>query len=266
MRKFLLIAAVAATPFLFSSCSSDIEGNEKENPIYMKAMSDKNAGNYIEAAQSLNSLLAQAPNSALIHKELAALYMDNLKDPYRAVYHYNKYLELGKLGDDDKDAVNMYIENCKNDAATAQYHSNAALAKKLSGERPVVTSMPAAPAGADPVLLEKLKQQNEALKARFNKDKAEIARLKQQLGSAAASRPSASAPAAAPSAAAPAATGEYDTYVVQSGDNLTKIARKFYGAGKTSRKYLDIIKKANGMTSDNVNLGRTLKIPKLQSR
>lgn len=49
------------------------------------------------------------------------------------------------------------------------------------------------------------------------------------------------------------------TYVVKSGDSLSKIAAHFYG--KSTKKRVDAIKKANGMKTDVVRIGQKLKIP-----
>jgi LysM repeat protein len=49
------------------------------------------------------------------------------------------------------------------------------------------------------------------------------------------------------------------TYVVKSGDSLSKIAKKVYGSA--SKKNIDRIKKANGLKSDVVRVGQKLKIP-----
>jgi LysM repeat protein len=57
------------------------------------------------------------------------------------------------------------------------------------------------------------------------------------------------------SAAAPAASaGPTDAYVVKSGDNLTRIARKF---GTT----VGALKSANGLRTDRINVGQKLKVP-----
>ena len=50
------------------------------------------------------------------------------------------------------------------------------------------------------------------------------------------------------------ATSKPSTYKVVSGDNLYKISKRF---GVT----IDALKKANGMTNDNLSVGQSLKIP-----
>jgi nucleoid-associated protein YgaU len=49
------------------------------------------------------------------------------------------------------------------------------------------------------------------------------------------------------------------TYVVKAGDSLSKIAAKVYG--KSTKKRVDAIKKANHLKSDVIRVGQKLKIP-----
>jgi len=53
--------------------------------------------------------------------------------------------------------------------------------------------------------------------------------------------------------------GETTTYTVVSGDNLSKIALRYYGSD--SRANVNKIKEANGLTSDTINVGLKLIIP-----
>lgn len=63
--------------------------------------------------------------------------------------------------------------------------------------------------------------------------------------------------APAPAVSSSVKTGS--TYVVKSGDSLSKIAAKAYGSG--TKKNIDKIKKANGLKSDVIRVGQKLKIP-----
>lgn len=56
-----------------------------------------------------------------------------------------------------------------------------------------------------------------------------------------------------------AGSGQMQSYTVKTGDNLWKIALQFYGSG--DQAYIDLIKEANGMTSDFINVDQVLKIP-----
>ena len=68
--------------------------------------------------------------------------------------------------------------------------------------------------------------------------------------------------AAAPAAAKAAAASGHDTYEVQSGDTLSRIARKTYGVD--SETYRKMIMDANGLSSpDRIYVGQILKLPKL---
>lgn len=65
---------------------------------------------------------------------------------------------------------------------------------------------------------------------------------------------SGAAPAAAPNAPAVAGDGAVKTYKVKSGDNLMKIA-KSHGVG------VKALRAANGLKTDQIKVGQTLKIP-----
>ena len=65
---------------------------------------------------------------------------------------------------------------------------------------------------------------------------------------------SGAAPAAAPNAPAVAGDGTVKTYKVKSGDNLMKIA-KSHGVG------VKALRAANGLKTDQIKVGQTLKIP-----
>ena len=91
----------------------------------------------------------------------------------------------------------------------------------------------------------------------------EVAALKKAPAKAAAKAPAAAKTAAATPAAAKTATAAgHDTYEVQSGDTLSRIARKTYGVD--SETYRKMIMDANGLSSPNrIYAGQILKLPKL---
>lgn len=97
--------------FCFTGCG-DYTGKEKSHPLFVKAEASTVAGNYKEAAQYFEEFLYVCPRSALTHYKLAALYGDNLDDPFRAVYHYGKYLELSPASADSED-VQKFSEACR---------------------------------------------------------------------------------------------------------------------------------------------------------
>lgn len=140
LKKILIVLPLLASMMLLSSCG-DYIGKEKEHPFFVKAGACKSSGNYKEAAEYFEEFLNVCPRSPITHYELATLYSDNLDDPFKAVYHYQRYLELAK-NSPDAENVAKFIEISKRkafdrlskqfeSAETAKAYADAAKAKKL---------------------------------------------------------------------------------------------------------------------------------------
>ena len=96
---------------MFTGCG-DYVGKEKTHPLFVKAGASRAAGNYKESAQFYEDFLYVCPKSPLAHLELASVYGDNLDDPFRAMYHYEKYLELHPNSPDALD-VKKFSDACR---------------------------------------------------------------------------------------------------------------------------------------------------------
>ena len=262
----LALAALSGM-FLFTGCSKKIEGNEKTHPIYIKAKNDRDTGRFRDAADGLNDLLSRAPKSAFLHKELATLYGDNMDEDYKAIYHYQRYLDLEKLSSEDQRQIRSYIAACKRRAAERMIQEDPTLA---------APQRDGASGSLDQATMDKLnklsflEQHNKKLVETFKVYAAQVSALKKEnaeLKAAAASAgKTASAASAASASSANAAVTESaaadgDIYVVQSGDTLSRIAMKNYGS--KAEKFQKLIREANGLTSNSIKAGQKLKIPKL---
>ena len=115
MKKLgiLLSVAIAASSAVMLTSCGDYVGKEKTHPLFIKAGTAKNAGNYQEAAKYLEEFLTICPKSAETHFRLASLYGDNLDEPLKAVYHYRKYLELAPNDTTNADDINGFTELAK---------------------------------------------------------------------------------------------------------------------------------------------------------
>lgn len=260
-----MLCVFAAGTIFVAGCKEEIEGNEQNHPVFIQAKADRDAGKYKEAADGLISLLEQAPRSAFLHKELAGLYQDNLCEYHLAIYHYERYLRLAQsLSSDDERAFRDLITKCRKDAA-----------KQAIAEDPTLAGGVGAVAdnSAEITKLRVELDRYKRFRELYHEQDEKVKQLEAELNSK--KTPAAPAPAApaaekkeqpAPAPAAPAAaeevSGEFDEYVVQSGDSLSKIARKTYGSA--AKRYLDMIRTANNLKGDNIRLGQKLKLPKLK--
>ncbi len=182
--------------------------------------------------------LARRPRLARAHLELGLLYDKTRQDYLRAIYHYQRYLEL-RPRPEKREVIEGLIH-----------------AAKLS----FAATLPDQPSAAVRQIA-LLKRENQTLRDML---------ARYETNAAAQTKPASSPPAAPPSPARPApsspapATAEpatVETYVVQPGDTLSRIAAKVYNdPGKWSRIY-----EANRNQlpkPESVRVGQTLKIPK----
>lgn len=270
VTALLMSAAVSGAVVFSTGCSEEIEGNEQTHPTYIKAKQAREAAKYQDAADLLNDLLSKAPNSAFLHRELAQLYGDNLYNYPRAIYHYERHLELAKtLSDTDREDIQTYIESCKKKSAQEMIKNNPQLVPKPE----IVPEEPA----VDPVVLEEkeqevlaLKEQNAAVRDQYLKLYTEYSEARKQLleykenrsnsepaAPAAASRTSTNGSENATAAAETSADG-YQIYTVQAGDYPGTIASKH---GVSLKKLMEV----NGLTEQSakrIRIGQKLKIPK----
>jgi LysM repeat protein len=212
------------------------ESREERDPILRKARERKNAQDFEGAAALYAKAIEKKPALAQAHLELGLLYDQNLEQYVRAIYHYERYLEL-----DPKAEKREIVEELMRVA-------------KLS----FAASLPDKPAEAvrEIAML-----------------KEEIEWLKDQLGQRVPERvspaPTAAvraippvppvAPVAAKAAPAPAATQQ--TYTVQVGDTLSRIAGKVYG---DSSKWKPIFEANRNVLPNpqSIRVGQPLVIPK----
>ena len=288
IRKFTSGALLLVCLVCVIGCG-DYTGKEKSHPLFVKAEASTVAGNYKEAAQYFEEFLYVCPKSALTHYKLASLYGDNLDDPFRAMYHYGKYLELSP-GTADAEDVQKFSEACRK-----------RLFEKLSKDYETIDTEKAY---AEVTRLRthlqkyveyagKLRAQNEQMR-KIIQDRKFVREVSvqplrtpaqqaggndpfaqgsvdvrtAQPGTQPAAKPAAqpgTQPAAKPTAQ-PAAQGAAPRiYIVEKGDTLSKISKKMYG---TSKYYPNIMKANQDVIGPKGNLypGMKLKIPVIGGR
>jgi LysM repeat protein len=179
-------------------------------------------GDFERAVNLYEAALDDSPRGAEVHYKLALLYDDKLNDPVSALHHFKRYLALSPNGPHAKDAK----ESIKRDEIAAL--------TALSGDS-LITRAEAAQLRNDNLKLHKQLDDRTASRTALEKSERNDAR---KAGSKKANQ----------------------TYVVQSGDTLVSISRKFYKSSKRWKTILEANKKDIRNPKD-LTVGQTLVIP-----
>ncbi len=242
--KILFSAIIIA--LALNACSPD-RGDDVRHPLFIKAMNSKDSGDFSSAERFLNDYMIIKPLSPRGHIELAYLYHENLDDPFKAVYHYRRYLEISPESSDSEE-IKSLISAAENKIRKNQQGGKSELERKFENEKNILLS------------------QNETLKK-------EIAQLRKISGVQISAYDENKETPAPPTATqtpqqntirVDTKTSEIpESYVVEAGDNLNKISRKIYG----NTKYYRLIFQANKDLIPNedspLQIGQKLIIPKL---
>lgn len=178
-------------------------------------------GDLSRAIDLYEAALDDSPHCADIHYKLALLYDDKMNDPLNALHHFKRYLALNPKGPRAEDVKNFIKRD------------EIALATSLSGDL-VVTRAEAA------------RLRNENLN------------LRKELGEG-TTREKSPEQDRQPEKTGGKKTGRH-TYVVQAGDTLASISRKFYHSSKHWKEILDANKKSID-NPEKLRVGQTLTIP-----
>src|SRR6266516_7072135 len=162
-------------------------------------------GDFDRAINLYEAALDDRPRCAEIHYKLALLYDDKMNDPLNALHHFKRYLALSPNG------------SHANDVKNSMKRDEVAVLTTLSGDS-VVTRAEAARLRNENLNLHRdLEARSGTLRSGSEKSKA---------GDASSTR-----------TASKKSGGR--TYIVQSGDTLASIARKFYKSPRRWEKILD---------------------------
>jgi len=223
------------------------EYEEEKEAHYLAGKSCLSSMDYRGAIESFEKAVEVNPRSASAHFQLGCLYEEKEPEPAAAIYHYEQFLK--ERPDSDKsEFVRQRINNCKQDLAR------------------VVMPLPI-PAGMQKEF-EQMAEENKRLREENETLRAQLANRPSQLSTdppgAPASRPPTTAPPAAsagnpvrtpPGGSGRPATRSGRTHLVQSGETLTAIAKK-YGV-----KLDDLLRANPGLDPRKMRAGRTLSIP-----
>src|SRR5438093_11291356 len=195
------------------------------NQLVQDADNKATQGDFGRAINLYEAALDDSPRCADVHYKLALLYDDKLNDPVSALHHFRRYLALTPTGAHATDVKNSIK------------HDEIAALTVLSGDS-VITRSEAARLRNENLNLHK-ELETRAVPARSVTDKS-------QEGDTSAKKT--------------AAKKGDRSYVVQSGDTLFSISRKFY---KSPKRWKDILNANRKSIHDpkKLTVGQTLVIP-----
>ena len=179
------------------------------------------AGDFTRAISLYESALEDRPTDAEVHYKLGLLYDDKLSDSLNALHHFKRYLAIAPTGSHAADVKNFIKRD------------EVALLTSLSGDA-VISRAEAT----------RLRNENLALRKELD-DARGRSRMVQRN--------------ADPGKPQPESSGR--TYVVQRGDTLASISRKFF---KSSAHWKQILDANDGVIENpkKLTVGQTLVIPR----
>jgi LysM repeat protein len=211
--------------FICGLAGCDRLGNSRYAQLTQDADSKSASGDFQRAIDLYEAALDDSPRCAEIHYKLALLYDDKLNDPVSALHHFKRCLVLSPNGPH------------ANEVKKSIKHDEVAALTALSGDSVIPRS-------------EAAQLRNENLNLRKE--------LEARAGSLRSSAEKSQANDASSKKTATKKAGR--TYVVQSGDTLFSISRKFY---KSSKHWKDILEanRKNIRDPKKLTVGETLIIP-----
>lgn len=206
---------------------------EERDPLLKKAQARKNMNDFDGALELCQRAIDRKPAMARPHLDMALIYDQSKGDYLRAIYHYERYLEMRPQAE-KRDLIQELIRHAKLNYAA---------------------SLPEQPSGAIQEIA-MLKKEIESLRIQMARQKPSA--------SVTTAQPAPAAPTAVvPTSAQPQpAQSAMQTYVVQAGDTLSKIAGKVYRDTTQWEVLYEANKSALPGGPQSVRVGQTLMIPR----
>ncbi|MBA3882551.1 MAG: LysM peptidoglycan-binding domain-containing protein [Chthoniobacterales bacterium] len=224
--RILVLALIASA---LAGC--DRMMTSRNTQVVKEAETRASEGDFLHAINLYESALDGSAGAADIHYRLALLYDDKMHEPLNALHHFKRYLVLAPTGAHASE-VKEFMKR-----------GELALVTNMSGDS-VVTRAEAA----------RLKNENLTLRKELE-ERAAQARL-------AASNEKATRAANPEKASSPGTSSKSATrsHVVETGDTLYSLSRKYYGSAKRWKE----IRQANRKSLDasgKLKAGQTVTIP-----
>jgi LysM repeat protein len=112
--RWITVAALCLAAGCFPDGSSGLD--EQKDPHFLTGRDRVMKLDYKGALESFEKALETNPKSASAHFELGLLYQQREPNPARAIYHFERFLEL-RPGSDRADYVKQFIGACKQELA-----------------------------------------------------------------------------------------------------------------------------------------------------
>jgi tetratricopeptide (TPR) repeat protein len=238
--------------------------SEVDEKQYQLGQDYKSQGRMEDALAAFLRVVEARRDAPESHLEAGYIYLRTLKDPVRAIYYFDRYLQL-KPQSPQANQVRQLIETAQKEFARQLP------AQPYEGELDRIDLMD---------LVKTLKEENDSLKRDLMAATARVEQLQNVLGQARRSMPeqpigqaTGTGGIALPAVPAPQRTIEAPTrqqapspsnaprsYTVQSGDTLSTISRRFYG---TPSRWIDIYQaNRDRLSSENaLRVGQDIRIP-----
>lgn len=225
---------------------------ETDEKQYQLGQDYKTQGRVEEALSAFLRVIDARRDAPESHLEAGYIYLRTMKDPVRAIYHFDRYLQF-KPQSPQAAQVRQLIETAQKEFARQLP------AHPYQGELDRIDLME---------LVKTLKQENDSLKRDLVAAQKRVSQLENmlgqarrvpepQVGSVTNDRPPARAPTAG---ASPNPADVPRSYTVQSGDTLSTISTRFYG---TPSRWIDIYQaNRDRLSSENaLRVGQEIRIP-----
>ncbi|MFO7821187.1 MAG: LysM peptidoglycan-binding domain-containing protein [Lentisphaeria bacterium] len=222
------LVTVCMAAICLSGCSKSGLVGER-NPYYIKGIKYRQQSDYRNAVSAFEKCLRLSPESVEAHLQLGMLYEDHRRQPVKALYHYQKYLELrpdGKNAGVADEAVSRIEETLAAD--WAGLYGVGTSAEEIQASVETLQRSLNNLKSQKKFLLEKLRETNRKLVlAQATLHRQTGRRRKSALNGAEAGEANADRKLVRHSDS----DHEEEVYVVKKGDTLISIARSLYGKG-----------------------------------
>ena len=246
----LLLASV------FSGCGpSTSVTDETDERAYRRGKSLLREGRHEEALQAFLSLINARPDAAESHLEAGLLYLDHIKDPLAAIYHFRSYLALDPSGQYAKRVEDLIVSAQKDFAQQLPGEPFGDEVERVNLMETVKTLQEENTALKERII--ELQNQLTDRESRINRYQRLLAEASEDTGQSGQLAPII---IQTPPEETGREAGAPETYTVQPGDTLSRISAKVYGQ---SGRWMDIFQaNRDQLPSPNaLQPGQVLRIP-----